>query len=76
VIDAVADAGNRWLFSEAGLDPWPGVRWVAVFGSPAAGHAVDIGGTFDRAVASLHAHAAYLAVVGGPSPEPFPRRSS
>ena len=31
-IDAVADAGNRWLFPEPGLDPWPGVRWVAVFG--------------------------------------------
>ena len=66
-IDAVADAGNRWLFPEPGLDPWPGVRWVAVFASPEAGHAVDIGGTFDRAVASLQAHAAYLAGLGGPT---------
>ena len=59
-IDAVADAGNRWLFPEPGLAPWRGVRWVAVLGSPNAGHAVDIGATFDRAVASLRAHATYL----------------
>ncbi len=65
-VDAVADAGNRWLFPEPGLAPWAGVRWVAVFGSPLAGHAVDIGGSFDRAVASLRAHAAYLAALGGP----------
>ena len=64
-IDAVADAGNRWLFPEPGLEPWAGVRWVAAFGSPEAGHAVDIGRTFDRAVASLRAHAAYLAALGG-----------
>ena len=44
-----------------------------MFASPDAGHAVDIGGTFDRAVASLRAHAAYLAVLGGPSPEAFLR---
>jgi LmbE family N-acetylglucosaminyl deacetylase len=72
-IDAVADAGNRWLFPEPGLDPWNGVRWVAVFGSPEAGHAVDIGATFDRAVASLQAHAAYLAALGGPSAGEFLR---
>ena len=64
-IDAVADAGNRWLFPEPGLAPWPGVRWVAVFGSPDAGHAVDIGATFDRSVASLRAHATYLDALGG-----------
>lgn len=64
-IDAVADAGNRWLFAEPGLAPWPGVRWVAVFGSPNAGHAVDIGVTFDGSVASLRAHAAYLDALGG-----------
>jgi LmbE family N-acetylglucosaminyl deacetylase len=66
-IDAVADAGNRWLFPEAGLDPWPGVRYVAAFASPESAHAVDIGASFDRAVASLEAHAAYLAGLGGAS---------
>jgi LmbE family N-acetylglucosaminyl deacetylase len=64
-IDAVADAGNRWLFPEPGLAPWSGVRWVAVFGSPDAGHAVDVGATFGRSVASLRAHATYLDALGG-----------
>jgi LmbE family N-acetylglucosaminyl deacetylase len=63
-IDAVADAGNRWLFPEPGLAPWSGVRWVAVSDSPEAGHAVDIGVSFDRAVASLRAHATYLRALG------------
>ena len=71
-IDAVADAGNRWLFPEPGLDPWPGVRWAAAFASPLAGHAVDIGATFDRAVASLRAHATYLQALGGAMAEPEP----
>jgi LmbE family N-acetylglucosaminyl deacetylase len=69
-IDAVADAGNRWLFPEPGLQPWSGVRWVAVFGSPEAGHAVDIGATFGRAVASLRAHATYLTALGGDMADP------
>lgn len=37
VIDAVRDAGNRWVFPdlrEGGLDPWPGVQAVLVAGSP------------------------------------------
>jgi LmbE family N-acetylglucosaminyl deacetylase len=71
-IDAVADAGNRWLFPTADLEPWSGVRWVAAFGSPDAGHAVDIGASFDRAVASLQAHAAYLAALGGDMADPAP----
>ncbi len=32
-LDAVADAGNRWIFpdlTEQGLQPWDGVRWTAV----------------------------------------------
>lgn len=68
-IDAVRDAANRWLFPEAG-EPWSGVRWVAVAASPLAEHAVDIGATFERAVASLAAHRAYLAALGGAMAEP------
>ena len=49
------------------------MRRVAAFASPDAGHAVDIGDTFDRAVASLQAHAAYLAALGGPSADTFLR---
>lgn len=70
-IDAVRDAGNRWLFPEAG-EPWSGVRWIAVAGSPRSTHAVDIGAVFDRAVASLAAHRAYLAALGGAMAEPEP----
>lgn len=71
-LDAVADAGNRWIFpelTEQGLDPWGDVRWVAVAGSPQATHAVDVSDTLDRAVASLAAHRAYLAALGEEGPE-------
>lgn len=64
VIDAVRDAANRWVFRElldAGLEPWGGVRWVALAGSPADTHAVDVTTTLDRGIASLAAHRAYLA---------------
>ncbi len=69
VIDAVRDAANRWLFPEVG-DPWGGVRWVAVAASPRNSHAVEISGSFERGVASLAAHRAYLATIGGPMAEP------
>jgi LmbE family N-acetylglucosaminyl deacetylase len=75
-IDAVRDAANRWLYPELGPDPWSGVRWVAVAASPRAAHAVDVGEHFTAGVASLRAHAAYLAALGGDmaEPEPFLRR--
>jgi LmbE family N-acetylglucosaminyl deacetylase len=66
-LDAVADAGNRWIFPELveqGLEPWGGVRYVAVAGSTQPTHAVDISATLDRAVASLEAHRAYLDGLG------------
>ncbi len=64
-IDAVRDAANRWVFPDvAGGQPWSGVRGVLVFGSPQATRGVDVSGTFDRGVASLRAHQAYLAGLG------------
>ena len=66
-IDAVRDAGNRWIFNEQlsdGLEPWGGVRQVWAAGSPEAGHAVDITDTFDAGVASLVAHKAYIDGLG------------
>ncbi|GIG61352.1 GlcNAc-PI de-N-acetylase [Longispora fulva] len=63
VLDAVGDAGNEWIFPEAG-PAWGGVRMVLVSGSPEAGHAVDIGATLDVSVASLRAHDAYLRGLG------------
>lgn len=65
-LDAVADAGNRWIFPELtaeGLEPWS-ARLVAVAGSPLATHATEVSVTRDRAVASLAAHRAYLDAVG------------
>lgn len=72
VLDAVADAGNRWIFpalTEEGLEPWSGVRWIAAAGSPQATHAVDVSDTFQRAIASLAAHHAYLAALADETPE-------
>ncbi len=67
VLDAVRDAGNRWVFPEqveGGLEPWGGVRQVWAAGSPDAAHAVDITETFDAGVASLEAHRAYIDGLG------------
>ncbi|MFK0294453.1 PIG-L deacetylase family protein [Streptomyces sp. NPDC090442] len=74
VLDAAADAGNRWIFPELadtdGLDPWPGVRWTAVAGSPRPTHAVEVGPGVPRAIASLAAHATYLAALVAPDQDP------
>ncbi|CAM5282165.1 MULTISPECIES: PIG-L deacetylase family protein [Streptomyces] len=67
LLDAVADAGNRWIFPDAG-EPWGGVRYVAMAGSPDPTHAVDVTGAVDAAVASLEAHRTYLASLGGGGP--------
>jgi LmbE family N-acetylglucosaminyl deacetylase len=67
VVDAVRDAGNRWVFHDQlvdGLHPWGGVRAVWAFGSPGARHGVDTTDTFDIGVASLEAHGAYIAGLG------------
>ncbi len=76
-LDAVRDAANRWLFPEVG-EPWSGVRQVLVLASPRSGHAVDIEEHFDRGVASLRAHKAYLEALGGPmaDPEQFLRENA
>jgi LmbE family N-acetylglucosaminyl deacetylase len=67
VLDAVADAANRWIFPELAdraLAPWSGVRYVAVAGSPQPSHAVDVSVVLDKAVASLGAHRTYLDALG------------
>jgi LmbE family N-acetylglucosaminyl deacetylase len=68
VLDAVGDAGNRWIFPELldqGLQPYGNVRWVAVSGSANATHAVGVEDSLDRAIASLEAHRTYLDALGG-----------
>jgi LmbE family N-acetylglucosaminyl deacetylase len=62
-LDAIGDAGNRWIFADLGL-PKHAVRHALVTGSPASTHALDVTATVDRAVASLAAHTAYLAGLG------------
>ena len=67
VVDAVRDAGNRWVFPDQlidGLEPWGGVREVWAFGSPQSTHAVDTTDTFEAGVASLEAHRAYIDGLG------------
>lgn len=73
VIDAVAAAGNRWIFPDLiaqGHEPWDGVRWIAHSASSTPTHQVDVTGTFDRAVASLEAHREYLAALSSDYPAP------
>lgn len=67
VLDAVRDAGNRWVFREQvddGMEPWGGVREVWAFGSPQPTHGVDTTDTFEAGVASLAAHQAYIDGLG------------
>ena len=59
-LDAVADAGNRWLhtdLADEGLEPWGGVKALAVAGSATPTHFVDVSGEhFEASVHSLEAH--------------------
>lgn len=67
-LDAIGDAGNRWIFPDQiadGAEPWGGVRMVAVSGSATPTHAVGIEAGLERAIASLEAHAAYLDALSG-----------
>lgn len=66
-LDAVRDAGNRWVFHdqvEHGLEPWGGVRQVWAAASPRSAHAADTTDTFSTGVASLEAHRAYIDGLG------------
>ena len=66
-LDAVGDAGNRWVFRDLerdlGLAPHR-VRHALVAASPAATHGLDVSATVDAAVASLAEHRAYLDGLG------------
>ena len=72
-LDAVRDAGNRWVFREQiedGLERWGGVRQVWAAFSPDGKHAVETTQTFERGVASLAAHKAYIDGLGWESFDP------
>jgi LmbE family N-acetylglucosaminyl deacetylase len=75
-LDAAADAGNRWIFpelTEQGLEPWNGVRWVAVAGSARPTHAVDATPGLDRAVRSLLEHRTYIEALTKEDPQTYVR---
>ncbi|UXY31408.1 PIG-L deacetylase family protein [Streptomyces sp. HUAS TT20] len=75
-LDAAADAGNRWIFpelAEQGLEPWNGVRWVAVAGSSSPTHAVDATPGLERAVRSLLEHRTYIRALTDDDPETYAR---
>ncbi|MFF4394293.1 PIG-L deacetylase family protein [Streptomyces sp. NPDC001480] len=75
-LDAAADAGNRWIFpelAERGLEPWNGVRWVAVAGSVSPTHAVDATPGLERAVRSLLEHRTYIKALTDEDPEKYAR---
>ncbi|WP_329390396.1 PIG-L family deacetylase [Streptomyces sp. NBC_01351] len=76
-LDAAADAGNRWIFpellSEQGLEPWNGVRWVAVTGTTTPTHGADAGPGMERAVKSLLEHKAYIEGLTDQDPEEYVR---
>lgn len=75
-LDAVRDAGNRWVFPEQiddeGLEPHS-VRWLLMPKLPGTGatHGVDVTGEpLRRGIASLEAHGGYLAALPGhPAPK-------
>lgn len=76
-LDAVADAGNDWIFpelAEAGLERWDGVVHKAVAASATPTHTVDVTDHLDAAVASLAAHARYIEALQDDPPEDFARR--
>ncbi|MEU0742653.1 PIG-L deacetylase family protein [Streptomyces sp. NPDC006134] len=75
-LDAAADAGNRWIFpdlADQGLQPWDGVRWVAVAGSGTPTHAVDATPGLERAVRSLLEHRTYIEALTDEDPETYAR---
>ena len=74
-LDAVRDAGNRWIFPELaaeGLEPWGGVRYVGLGGASEPTHGVDVTGFVDRGIASLRAHKAYMEGLGATAFDPAP----
>ncbi|MGV9307644.1 PIG-L deacetylase family protein [Nonomuraea sp. NPDC003727] len=73
VLDAAGDAGNRWIFPDAGPEPWDGVRWVAVAGADEPTHAVDVTDTLEVGVRSLLEHRAYIEALTDENPEAYCR---
>ncbi|MEI2776960.1 MAG: PIG-L deacetylase family protein [Tetrasphaera sp.] len=70
-VDALADAGNRWVFPELiddGFEPWS-VPWLAIAAAEQPTHYVEVADAVEAGIASLEAHAAYNSAL----PQSFPR---
>jgi hypothetical protein len=63
VLDAVADAGNEWIFPELTEPRWSGVQYIAVQEMSDPPHEVDVTEQVDKAVASLSEHRRYLELL-------------
>jgi LmbE family N-acetylglucosaminyl deacetylase len=63
VLDAVADAGNEWIFPELTEPRWSGVTYVAVSEMLDPPHEVDVSDQVEKAVASLSEHRRYLELL-------------
>lgn len=65
-LDAVRDAGNRWVFRELlaeGLEPWS-TRWILSSGDARPTHGLDVTGeAVEAGIRSLEAHGGYLASI-------------
>ena len=48
VLDAVADAGNEWIFPDLTEPRWPGVQYIAVRRCSDPPHEVDVSEHVDR----------------------------
>lgn len=72
-VDACADAGNRWIFTDLigeGLEPWGGVRYVAITAPTQPTHYLEVSATFEEAVSSLEAHQLYFEGLGEGAMQP------
>jgi len=63
VLDAVADAGNEWIFPELTEPRWSGVQYIAVGEMSDPPHEVDVSETIGKAVESLSEHRRYLELL-------------
>jgi LmbE family N-acetylglucosaminyl deacetylase len=72
VLDAVADAGNEWIFRELTDPIWQGVRWVAMHGSVPTHRIAVSDEAVQAAIRSLCHHERYLRAL---SDEPVPEQA-
>jgi LmbE family N-acetylglucosaminyl deacetylase len=63
LLDAVADAGNEWIFRDLAEPRWTGVKYIAVQDMLDPPHEVDVADHVEKAVASLTEHRRYLELL-------------